>query len=301
VKRQKLREAVSEYLNAVDLVPLESSLMSRKLFRKLGVCYFHLSEYHEAVKYLSISRFEGKDIQHFLILSLCKIGETDRARTIFARFINRHQTCEEIRILSNQMHPTVPYSWTIREVSSSSPRLAELIRQDMSISNMMKPGPIPLDADHLFTYPVERALATARRLAEESPFDETVHANLASCLFEVGNYEESLLECQTALDISIDCHQARYTMGTCLSSLGRSEEAISCFEKLPNNPLALFQLSALNQSRSKQERYLVILTSMGPFKNEPNVLHRLSQIVPDSNRSRRFLEETYSIDPSRRY
>ncbi len=76
----------------------------------------------------------------------------------------------------------------------------------------------------------EQALEMFRSLVEKCPGFSEAHNKLATLLFIMGQYEESVKECEEVLRKIQHHFGALNGMGLCLFDLRRYEEAIHCFQ-----------------------------------------------------------------------
>ena len=78
---------------------------------------------------------------------------------------------------------------------------------------------------------LEQALKVFRSLIEKCPSFSEAHNKLATILYFMGQYEESVRECEETLRMNPHHFGALNGMGLCLFNLHQYEEAIECFKK----------------------------------------------------------------------
>lgn len=78
---------------------------------------------------------------------------------------------------------------------------------------------------------LEDAAQTFALLAEDFPGFPEAHNKLATVLFMLEQYKESIAECKIALHSNPDHFGAWNGMGLCLYNIGRFDKAIGSFEK----------------------------------------------------------------------
>ena len=97
----------------------------------------------------------------------------------------------------------------------------------------------------------EQALAMFQVLVEKCPEFSEAHNKLATLLFIMGQFEESVKECEEVLRRIPHHFGALNGMGLCLFDLQRHEEAIRCFQKaLEIQPYAEINLTYIARCRA---------------------------------------------------
>ena len=97
----------------------------------------------------------------------------------------------------------------------------------------------------------DEALEIFRSLVEECPDFSEAHNKLATLLFMMGKFEESVKECEEVLRRIPHHFGALNGMGLCLFDLRRYEEAIRCFQKaLEIQPYAMNNLTYIARCRA---------------------------------------------------
>ena len=97
----------------------------------------------------------------------------------------------------------------------------------------------------------DEALEIFRSLVEECPDFSEAHNKLATLLFMMGKFEESVKECEEVLRRIPHHFGALNGMGLCLFDLRRYEEAIRCFQKaLEIQPYAVNNRSYIARCRA---------------------------------------------------
>jgi tetratricopeptide (TPR) repeat protein len=96
----------------------------------------------------------------------------------------------------------------------------------------------------------EQALVAFRTLIEKRPEFSEAHNKLATLLFMMGEFEESIKECEIVLQKIPHHFGALNGRGLCLFDLHRYEAAISCFQKaLEIQPHAEINLTYIARCR----------------------------------------------------
>lgn len=129
----------------------------------------------------------------------------------------------------------------------------------------------------------------------------SAHSRLGARLYEEGLVKESEKHFRGSLDISVNNVAARYNLGLTLRRQGRIAESIKMFERLTRNPCALYQLYELYLEQGNRERAklsLVLLTSLGAYKNDATVLKKISELSDDPRVASEYLEESRLVDPT---